>query len=65
MERFIITLIIAFFVAVGVVVGGSVIGSIGSSADPAGLAETYREQEEAAISLIKKNTCPPCSSADG
>lgn len=30
MERFIITLIIAFFVAVGVVVGGSVIGSIGA-----------------------------------
>ncbi len=30
MERFLITLIIAFFVAIGVVVGGSVIGAIGA-----------------------------------
>lgn len=30
MEKFIVTLIIAFFVAIGVVVGGSLIGSIGA-----------------------------------
>lgn len=30
MERFLITLIIAFFVAIGVVVGGSIIGGIGA-----------------------------------
>ncbi|PWA11122.1 sporulation protein [Pueribacillus theae] len=30
MEKFLITLIIAFFVAIGVVVGGSIIGGIGA-----------------------------------